>query len=257
MRVETVLSCLLLWVVGEVGGRPPCRYPPAQWCSSYQIASACQVVHQCLESKLLEPAEPVQISLYYESLCGACRAFLVFQLFPTWLMLHEMMNVTLVPYGNTLEKNESGKWIFTCQHGQEECMGNMIEACLMHTLQDLARYFPIIFCMESASDVLSAAQLCLKVYEPNVTWTEIEKCVNGDLGNKLMHQNAERTAALSPPHKYVPWILVNGKHSDELETQAVNSLFNLVCNTYKGKKPTACELAEGRSIFPQCMAPLK
>ncbi|XP_072100373.1 gamma-interferon-inducible lysosomal thiol reductase-like [Mobula birostris] len=257
MRVEGILSCLLLLVVGEAGGVPACTYPPALWCSSYRIASACQVLDQCLESKQLGSADPVQVSLYYESLCGACRGFLVLQLFPTWLMLNDVMSVTLIPYGNAMEKNESGKWIFTCQHGEDECTGNLIEACLMHTLQDLERYFPVIFCMESASNVLSAAPLCLKVYEPNVTWSVIEECVKGDLGNKLMHKNAERTSALSPPHQYVPWILVNGKHTQELEAQAVNSLFNLVCNTYKGKKPMACELADGRSSFPQCMAPLK
>ncbi|XP_069783852.1 gamma-interferon-inducible lysosomal thiol reductase-like isoform X1 [Narcine bancroftii] len=227
MRVEAVLSCVLLWGLGEVVGGPVCRYPPTQWCSTYQIASACQVVHHCLETKQLKVSEPVHISLYYECLCEGCRGFLVLQLFPTWLLLNEVMNVTLVPYGNTMERNESGKWIFNCQHGQEECTGNMIEACLMHTLQNVKRFFPIIFCMESAPDVISAAQLCLKVYEPTVDWTEIEKCVNGNLGNKLMHQNAERTEALNPPHKYVPWILVNG-----------------------GKKPPVCGLSEGRSPFP-------
>ncbi|XP_078279852.1 gamma-interferon-inducible lysosomal thiol reductase-like isoform X2 [Rhinoraja longicauda] len=220
------------------------------WTSSWKRL----VLPWCLESKPPTPAKPVQISLYYESLCGACRGFLVLRLFPTWLMLNDVMNVTLVPFGNAMEKNESGKWVFSCQHGQEECQGNMIEACLMHTLQDPFRYFPIIFCMESAVDVIPAAQQCLKVYEPNVTWGEIEKCVQGDLGRQLMHRNAEKTAALDPPHQYVPWILVNGKHTDELESQAVNSLFNLVCSTYKGEKPVACQLLEGRRSFPHCKA---
>lgn len=254
MRVEAAVSCLLFWAVGQVRGETPCPFPPTQWCSNLQIARDCQVLHQCVESKPLRRAAPVEISLYYESLCGACRGFLVLQLFPTWLMLNDVMNVTLVPYGNAMEKNESGKWVFSCQHGQEECEGNMIEACLMHTLQDPFRYFPIIFCMESAADVIPAAQQCLKVYEPNVTWGEIEKCVHGDLGSQLMHRNAEQTAALDPPHQYVPWILVNGKHSDELESQAVHSLFNLVCSIYKGDKPQACLLSEGGRSIARCKA---
>ncbi|KFP46892.1 Gamma-interferon-inducible lysosomal thiol reductase, partial [Cathartes aura] len=96
----------------------------------------------------------VELSLFYESLCPACRGFLVQELFTAWLLLpEEALSITLVPYGNAEERNVSGKWHFQCQHGPEECLGNMIETCLMHEAKNFSTYFPVIFCLESGSSV--------------------------------------------------------------------------------------------------------
>ncbi|NXY92434.1 GILT reductase, partial [Alcedo cyanopectus] len=131
---------------------PGCDYPPHLWCSSREIAVACQAESHCTD--LSPPPAPVELSLFYESLCPACRGFLVQQLFPAWLMLpQEALNITLVPYGNAQERNVSGRWQFQCQHGPEECLGNMIETCLMNEAKNFSTYFPVIFCLESGSSV--------------------------------------------------------------------------------------------------------
>ncbi|XP_023699347.1 gamma-interferon-inducible lysosomal thiol reductase [Paramormyrops kingsleyae] len=215
----------------------PCLYPPAQWCRS---AEKCGVQKHCFEQKadgLNQTDSPVEVALYYESLCPGCRQFLVLQLYPTLLMLHDIMAVSLVPFGNAQESGQKPPYTFTCQHGEDECLGNMIEACIMNLTQFS---FPIIYCMESSEDVIKSAQVCFQLYESKVDWNTVMTCVKGDLGNQLMHANALMTQALNPPHQYVPWVTINGEHTDDLEQKATSSLFMLVCSLYKGAKPAAC-----------------
>ncbi|NXI42225.1 GILT reductase, partial [Galbula dea] len=243
-----LLALVTLLVPGLGVALPGCDYPAHLWCSSREIAVACQAESHC--ANLSRPAAaPVELSLFYESLCPACRTFLVEQLFTTWLLLPaEALNITLVPYGNAQERNVSGKWQFQCQHGEEECLGNMIEACLMNEAKDFNTYFPVIFCLESGSSVTKNLEAvcphflspCLQVYAPQLDVRRITACVQGDTGIALMHHNAQLTEALDPPHQYVPWILINRKHTEELQAQAQNSLLGLICHLYQGEKPEAC-----------------
>ncbi|XP_074893566.1 gamma-interferon-inducible lysosomal thiol reductase [Buteo buteo] len=235
-----LLALVALLAPGLGVAFPGCDYPVHLWCSSWEIAVACQAESRC--ANLSRPAAaPVELSLFYESLCPACRWFLIQELFTTWLLLpEEVLSITLVPYGNAEERNVSGKWHFQCQHGPEECLGNMIETCLMHEAKNFSTYFPVIFCLESGSSVTKNLEACLQVYAPQLDGGRIAACIQGDVGAALMHRNAQLTEALDPPHQYVPWIVINGKHTDELQAQAEASLLGLICRLYQGEKPEAC-----------------
>ncbi|KAM9844510.1 gamma-interferon-inducible lysosomal thiol reductase [Aulostomus maculatus] len=246
MKLPVLLS-LTVWLNFRTGESSSCSQPPSRWCSSLDSAIQCRVLKQCLETNITrsrQTAEPVQVGLYYESMCHGCIMFLTQMLYPTWVLLQDIMSVTLVPYGNAQEKPDGDKYIFECQHGEEECFGNTIETCLLNMTDNA---FLIIFCMESSSDVVNAAQTCVNLYSPELSWDRVMGCAKGDLGNQLMHQNALKTEALDPPHQFVPWVTVNGKHTDELQDKAMSSLFSLVCSMYQGTKPEACGGAHRRS----------
>ena len=57
-------------------------------------------------------------------------------------------------------------------------------------------------------------------------------CAKGDLGNQLEHKMAEITGKLNPPHKYVPWIVANGQHTEDMQHQAQGNLLKFVCDLY-------------------------
>ncbi|XP_068613745.1 gamma-interferon-inducible lysosomal thiol reductase-like [Brachionichthys hirsutus] len=248
MKALTLLI-LVIWFNVQPSS---CPHPAGRGRSSVDSALHCGVLRQCREPDSTRPhraADPVHVGVYYESLCPDCINFLSGMLFPTWIMLHDIVSVTLVPYGNAQEKPYGQRYNFACQHGEQECLGNMIQTCLLN-MTDMA--FPIIFCMESSSNVTKAAKSCVDLFAPHLGWDPIIKCVNGDLGNQLMHQNALKTNALVPPHQFVPWVTVNGVHTEELQKEATSSLFTLVCRMFKGARTPACGGSQGgyKSSFP-------
>ncbi len=72
--------------------------------------------------------------------------------------------------------------------------------------------------------------------------TPVNQCMQSDEAAQLQHQYYLKTQALNPPHKYVPWILINGQHNDDLQNKASNDLFGLACEMLQDK-PSACQSA--------------
>jgi len=100
------------------------------------------------------PHDPVLVELYYETLCPSCRKFISNVLFPTFQKLKKshIMDVALYPCGNAREKKlPDGSWQFKCQHGHTECIGNLVQVCILKYLDwEPAAYLPVISCMEAA-----------------------------------------------------------------------------------------------------------
>ncbi|XP_011417890.4 gamma-interferon-inducible lysosomal thiol reductase [Magallana gigas] len=244
MMVKLVVFFMVVAVAKSYENK--CDVPPEFWCGSEKVARHCQVTEQC--HRFYEPnADKVRFALYYESMCPGCRDFFRTQLTKTFTALKDIMDLTLVPYGNAWEKKESsGRWNFTCQHGEDECVGNLIETCAIHLLKNISVYFPFISCIEhdEFGTPQFSAKKCAK--QQGIDIQPIMDCSTSSLGNSLLHQMALKTEALNPPHEYVPWVTLNGVHTEDIQKKAEGDLTALVCDTYKGSsKPAACNKKTG------------
>jgi len=158
------------------------------------------------------------------------------------------MNFTMYPYGNANQVQIGSSWVFTCQHGKNECIGNMYEACAIEhnpgvSTTGVPNWWPFVNCMESSTDPVGAAQGCATT--ARVSWTDITTCAGPDPsqgsatdGNPLMHSIGLATSNLVPAHQFTPWVVLNGKPLTSAQLDL--TLVSLVCKAYTGTKPAGC-----------------
>ena len=70
----------------------------------------------------------MNLTIYYESLCADCRQFIITQVWNAFEAVLDIVNITLIPYGNANEtyRPETKLYQFYCQHGPDECFANLI-----------------------------------------------------------------------------------------------------------------------------------
>lgn len=155
------------------------------------------------------------------------------------------------PYGNAQETQyNSTYWHFSCQHGTNECIGNMYEACAIEHYNgtdsnSVPYWWPFVYCLEKSGNAgnLNTAQNCAS--QNKIDWSVISACAGPqpqygsyDDGNPLMHGIAVDTKNLNPPHQFTPWVIINGVPLTS--AQISMSLTRLVCNAYTGTPPAGC-----------------
>jgi interferon gamma-inducible protein 30 len=157
------------------------------------------------------------------------------------------MTLQMFPYGNAQTFGTSVPYTFSCQHGKDECIGNMYEACAIEHYPTVTNYipdwWPYVFCMEKSGAPASYAQSCAT--SAGLDWSVLSTCAgsnpaagsNSD-GNPLMYQIGQDTTNLQPPHQYTPWIVMNGTPLTSL--QQSRSLIQVVCKEYTGTPPAGC-----------------
>jgi interferon gamma-inducible protein 30 len=199
------------------------------------MRTAAALLALCYLALAYANLEKVSVDLYYESMCGDCEAFTRKSLHPALNVLGDHITLSLIPYGNA---NRVGEDQYECQHGPDECLGNLWAGCVWHKMQDPAR-MATIYCMEEwGSDFNNLVPDCMR--KANATNAdEVTACAQGSEGAQIQRDNAARTDALSPPHDYVPWLVINGVHNEDLQTRAEKNLTLVICDLLHSK-PSQC-----------------
>jgi len=193
-----------------------------------------------LPPKILAEPDMLHLKVYYESLCGDSQRFMENQLQPTWNELHDIMVVDVVAYGKANDTATSdGGYTFECQHGAEECRGNMMLACAREHISSHDDYIDFSICAMVAEYPPDAGEQCAK--DLNIEYADILKCVETKESQTALHDLGEMQRKEVPGLDYVPWMIVNGEMNEDIRAMAEFDLFNLTCQEYGGEKPAACD----------------
>lgn len=76
----------------------------------------------------------------------------------------------------------------------------------------------------------AAGQCSIKL---NISMNQLTQCMYSVEGNVVQHNYAIMTESLNPPHKYVPWVTLNGVHTEEIQNKAQDDLIGLICDSFK------------------------
>ncbi|EGR27833.1 hypothetical protein IMG5_188040, partial [Ichthyophthirius multifiliis] len=152
----------------------------------------------------------------------------------------KIVDLNIIPYGNAIRNKENN--LIQCQHGENECLANLNEACInKHLAFDKLSNLKLINCLEVNIKTnhrlfdQSFIQKCgdeLNI-EPQYL-QNIQECANSQEGVDQYLKMAELTERLSPSNEYVPWIVVDGVHDEQFEEQVIQNMVQFVCQRYDG-----------------------
>ncbi|KAF4348539.1 hypothetical protein G4B88_020571 [Cannabis sativa] len=180
-------------------------------------------------------SEKVSLGLYYESLCPYSANFIVnylVKIFEDDLL--SIVDLKLFPWGNAKIRGNS---TVVCQHGPYECLLNTVEACAIDAWPELNKHFPFIYCIEALVQERKYLQWETCYEKLGLDPKHVNECYKSEAGKELELQYGAETDALQPPHRYVPWVVVDGQPLYE----DYENFLSYICKAYKGPAvPISC-----------------
>jgi hypothetical protein len=68
---------------------------------------------------------------------------------------------------------------------------------------------------------------------PMLNVKKILECANSNLGNKLFYSMGNYISNLKQKINYVPWIMINGVYTDQIQQEAEFNLLNFLCQKFR------------------------
>uniref|UniRef100_A0A1B6DTG4 Saposin A-type domain-containing protein n=1 Tax=Clastoptera arizonana TaxID=38151 RepID=A0A1B6DTG4_9HEMI len=177
--------------------------------------------------------DSVKLTIFYESYCPDSITFFIDQLGPVWENFSDAILLDLVPYGFAKQEYKNGHWHFTCQHGEKECIGNILHACSINELIT-SHYQPkyrkllhLVNCFMESSDQYKSAKKCCK--QQKVNYKSIKKCEKSKKGENLESGYGNRTNDFIPKIEWVPTAVVNDVFNQDDQDKAMTDLASVIC----------------------------
>ncbi|XP_034488178.1 GILT-like protein 2 [Drosophila innubila] len=171
--------------------------------------------------------DKLPVTLYYESLCPYCMAFVTEQLSPS--MVHQdrlpYTELTLVPYGNA-KKNSAGN--VTCQHGVNECELNAWHACILEH-HNISESLKLIACMMRGHKI--RLDICANRYSIDVT--AVKDCKMSRSLDDILEKYAEASDKVT--YKGVPAITFDNVYDEDEQDNTSDNFDTVFCAKYEAK----------------------
>eukprot|EP01084_Bolivina_argentea_P164154 285422_1 len=210
-------------------------------------------------AKIYNDVPMVQLTAYIENCCYSCQHFFnqsFYNAYHTkgWT---EMTNISFIPYGKCNETMDfnTNTYSYSCQHGPWECKGNMWMACAIKNVYAFnnTKYIPFVSNFMYATNYTVAHNNCTTTDDKlnkiaqsvcnntaDCNWNTLSQCYNNETErNQVYHEMALIQHENTKNVDWVPWIVLNGMHSDSEQQSCENNVLNCTCAVYQGSNP-AC-----------------
>lgn len=222
----------------------------------------------------------VNVTIYYEALCGDSAKFVTTQVYPLIAnqssSIAHYLNVTFVPFGKSKFTNSSVPVnksdvanatvpstadaelpMFECHHGEEECLGNKYQACAIQHITDKPTLYKYINCTMATGHLTkgsnySVGKSCAE--ELKVDAATLFACVNGTEGPQLLAHYGHLTLALKPKLESVPEITFNDVFAESKQKDAEKNLKAVVCKEIPNSAKLVSECAAIPNSAPSVLA---